>query len=190
MRLRLDLSPATWALLAILVAAIAGVTHAVSVLALPWRSANDAFTRVAALVQPGERATLGDPARESLPFSDPALLMDVCRFDLGAKPFRLALSPLADGFVTIGFHSRHGIAFYGLNVRASDATAFDLVVERQGDSETNTPSEQDGHRVIVVAPETEGFVTLATPLGDGTEREAALDRLGKIECRWDATPAS
>lgn len=190
MRVRLGLSPVTWGLLAVLVAAIAGITHAVSVLALPWRSAGDAFSRIAAVTPPGGRASLDGGAGRTLPFADPALLTDACRFDLGAKPFRLALSPFADGFVTIGFHSRHGTAFYGLTVRASDATAFDLVLERKGADQDGPSAEPDARKVVVIAPEPEGFVTLATPLGEGSERAAAEERLGKVDCRSDAAPGT
>lgn len=188
MPLRPGLSPAVWTLLAVLVVAIAGVTHAVTVLALPWRSSADAFARVAAVMPPEGRATLGSDGPASLPFTDPALLTEACRFDLGQKPFRLALSPFADSFVTIGFHSRHGIAFYGLTVRATDATSFDLVLDQKAADHAEAPAEPDAHRVTVVAPEADGFVTLATPLGDGSAREAAEERLGKVDCRSDTAP--
>lgn len=190
MPLRPGLSPAVWSLLAVLVVAIAGITHAVSVLALPWRSSSDAYARVAALMPPDGRGALPATQARSLPFADAALLTEACRFDLDAKPFRLALSPFADRFVTIGFHSRHGIAFYGLTVRASDATTFDLVLDRKAPDRAETQAEPDAHKVVVVAPEPEGFVTVATPLGDGSERSAAEERLGKVECRWDAAPGT
>ena len=189
MPVRTGLSPATWALLAVLVLAIAGITHVASVLALPWRSGTDAFARVAAAVPPGGRATLGS-GMQGMPFSDPAMLTVACRFDLGVKPFRVALSPLADGFLTIGFHARHGTAFYGLTVRAADASAFDLVLGRALEDRAEGGAEQDARKVAVVTPEAEGFVTISTPLGDGSERAEAEDRLGKAECRSDATPAT
>lgn len=188
MRVRTGLSPATWALLVVLVLAIAGITHVASVLALPWRSGTDAFARVAAVVPAGGRAVLAAGA-QGLPFSDPAMLTVACRFDLAAKPFRLRLSPLADRFLTIGFHARHGIAFYGLTVRAADATAFDLVLGRTPEDRAEGGTEQDTRKVGVMAPEAEGFVTISTPLGDGSERAEAEDRLGKAECRSDAAPA-
>ncbi|MBE7220838.1 MAG: hypothetical protein INR64_20410 [Caulobacteraceae bacterium] len=118
------------------------------------------------------------------------MLMVACRFDLGVKPFRVTLSPLADGFLTIGFHARHGTAFYGLTVRAADATAFDLVLERTPEDRAQGGAEQDARKVAVVAPEAEGFVTISTPIGDGSERAEAEERLGKAECRADAAPAT
>lgn len=189
MRVRTGLSSVTWVLLAVLVLAIAGIAHVASVLALPWRSGSDAFARVAAVVPPEGRAMLGSGAG-GLPFSDPAMLTVACRFDLGAKPFRLALSPIADGFLTIGFHARHGVVFYGLTVRAADATAFDLVLQRMPGDRADDAAEQDTHKVAVAAPEAEGFVTISTPLGDGSERAEAEDRLTKAECRSDPAPAS
>lgn len=187
MRVRTGLSPATWALLAILVLAIAGITHVASVLALPWRSGSDAFARVTAIVPPGGRAMLGSGAAGQ-PFADPAMLTVACRFDLAAKPFRVSLSPIAGSFLTIGFHARHGVAFYGLTVRAADATAFDLVLGQTPDDRSDAAAEQDTRKVTVVTPEAEGFVTISTPLGDGSEQAEAEERLGKAECRSDAAP--
>ncbi|MDX7952514.1 hypothetical protein P7D22_15195 [Lichenihabitans sp. Uapishka_5] len=184
--MRLRPSRSTILVLAVLVLAVAGLAHGASLLILPWRSDHDAFARVAALTATTDRATLDPAGPDAPPFADPAMLTAVCRFDLRAKPFRLSLTPLADRFVTIGFHSRHGLAFYGLTVRAADATRFDLVL-------TDTPTarseaEPDAGNVVVATPEPDGFVTLATPLGEGSNREAAEDRLNGVTCHGDTGP--
>lgn len=178
------LSGLTWVLLALLSAAVAGITHIATVLALPWRSADDAFARVSSLVGPGARLTLPPPDATGarLPFRDPAMLTAVCRFDLRGAAFSLATSPFADSFVTIGFHSRHGLAFYGLTVRAGDNSSLELVLGTADPTPDADENGQRGHQVRVTVPEPEGFVTLATPLGDGSERDAADDRLKHFTC--------
>lgn len=185
------LSPITWMLLAVLTAAVAGLTHIATLLALPWHSPDDAFARVSALVAPDARALLPPPddAAGRLPFRDPTMLTAVCRFDLAAKPFRVTTAPFADGFVTIGFHSRHGIAFYGLTIQASDASGFDLVLGTGQEGRDADEGGQASRQVTVASPEPEGFVTLSTPIGDGSERADAEERLRHFDCRSTPTPS-
>ena len=184
------LSPVTWMLLAVLTAAVAGITHIGTVLALPWRSTENAFARVSLLVPPNGRAILPAPDAEGsrLPFRDPAMLTAVCRFDLRRMPFSLAAAPFPDSFVTVGFHSRHGLAFYGLTIRASDASSLDLVLGTAEAGRGGAEQSRDVHEVAVTTPEPEGFVTVSTPLGDGSERSEAEDRLQRFACR--SMPAS
>jgi uncharacterized membrane protein len=175
----------TWLLLAVLTLAVAGIVHIGTVLALPWRSSEDAFARIASVVPPDGRALLPSPdgGGSRLPYRDPAMLTAVCRFDLRQTPFSLATSPFSDGFVTVGFHSRHGLAFYGLTVQASDASSLDLVLGMQNAGPSASDEPREGHAVAVTAPEPEGFVTISTPLGDGSERSDAEDRLQRFACR-------
>lgn len=173
------------AVLAVLTLAVAGVTHAATVLMLPWQSHRDAFARVAALGPMGTRITVPDAgsAHDPLPFTDPAFVTAVCRYDLKVQPFRIAAAPIEDGFVTLGFHSRHGIAFYGLTRRAGDADPLVLrLVEPSGGRPA--VADLDAHEITIETPEAEGFVSLATPLaGDATE---AHERLARFGCGSDA----
>ena len=160
MRVLTRLSAVAWVLLAVLTAAVAGITHVGAVLALPWRSTDDAFARIAALVPPGTRTMLPAPdgSGSRLPFGDPAMLTAVCRFDLRTAPFSLSTSPFGDSFVSVGFHSRHGLAFYGLTVRASDASSLELVLGTADAGRGTDDGPRDLHQVAVTAPEPEGFV--------------------------------
>jgi uncharacterized membrane protein len=178
-------SGATWGVLALLALAAAGVTHATAILALPWRSHRDAFARVAALGPIGTRVMLPDPGgpRDTIPFRDPGVLTAACRYDLRERPFRLAIVPFGSGFVTVGFHSRHGLGFYGLTVQAADATRLDLALFSKAAADGAVESAGEGS-IKVEAPEPDGFVTVGTPVEDG-DRAAALDRLDAFQCRSD-----
>jgi uncharacterized membrane protein len=188
MRLSFGLSPVAWALLFLLALAVAGVTHAAALLAIPWRSHRDAFARVAALGPVGTKVLLPEAgtANDSIPFGDPAFVTAVCRYDLGAQPFRLSLSPFATSFVSLGFHSRHGLGFYGLTVQAADATRLDLVLAGRNTA-PNAGPDTDDHAITVEVPEPDGFVVLSTPAGESADHAEALERLNVFQCRADAT---
>jgi uncharacterized membrane protein len=187
MRLIPRFSGATWAVLLALTLAVGGVTHGAAILLLPWRSHRDAFARVAALGPVGIKLTLpaADAPSDTIPSREPAFITAVCRYDLRAQPFRVSITPFDDGFVTLGFHSRHGLGFYGLTVRAADASRLDLklVVRDQGQKPGSDVSD---HGVRVEAPEPEGFVLLATP-AENSDEAGARDRLAAFQCRSDAS---
>lgn len=191
MRAVKHITPTTWAVLFVLAVAVAGVTHVTTLLVLPYRSPDDAFARVSALTVAAPRVMLPPPgaAGDSLPFRDPAMLTAVCRFDLRAAAFHVTTSPFAESFVTIGFHSRHGVVFYGLTVQASDGSSLDLALNTGPDDRTAGTEPRDQHQVAVAAPEPEGFVTLSTPLGGGSELDEAEERLKHFGCGPQA-PAS
>jgi uncharacterized membrane protein len=188
MRMILGLSRAVWGVLIVLALVVAGITHAVAVLALPWRSHRDAFARLAALGPVGARVVLpqaGNPS-DPLPFRDPAFAMAACRYDLHSQPFRLSILPFERGFVTLGFHSRHGLAFYGLTVRAADATRLDLVLLSK-ESGATPGLDMGAHAVKIEAPESDGFVLIATPAGNEVDGADALERLNAFQCRAEPT---
>ena len=187
MSVKHSLSPAVLVQLALLTAAVAGISHVMTLLELPSHSRGNAFARIQAVAPLNARLLWSDTAagQAPLPFRDPAMATAVCRFDLRQAPFQVGISPFDTGFVTIGFHSRRGLAFYGLTVHATDATRLDLVVsdkpEARGDPSDPTAGRAN-HAVAVVSPEPEGFVVMATPLRDGAGRLEADERLAHIGC--------
>ncbi|MCW6507510.1 hypothetical protein [Lichenifustis flavocetrariae] len=186
------LSPAILVQLVLLTAAVTGISHVVTLLELPSHSRDNAFARIQATVPLDKQVALSNSGSgpASLPFGDPAMATAVCRFDLRQSPFQVAISPFDTGFVTIGFHSRNGLAFYGLTVHAADATRLDLVVsdksEARGDP-SDSATATANHAVAVVSPDPEGFVLMSTPLGDGIGRAEADERLAHIGCGAGST---
>ena len=184
----------TWLLFGLTTLAVAGVVHIVSVLALPYRAPDDAFQRVASLAPSNRMVRLAETGFDAdrIPFRDPVMGEALCRYDLRTGPLRVAVGPFDRGFLSIGFHSRHGIAFYGLTIRSADATAFALVLQPP-DFKAADLSDDDGRApnrdILVKAPEREGFITVQTPMGDGVDANSVADNLSHVTCAPDAPEA-
>lgn len=144
---------------------VGGIVHIVSILIIPRIAPNDAFARVAAKVEPGTVQILprAISRQNTLPFRDPALASAVCRYDLAQGPLRVSAAVGDSAFVSVSFHSRFGLPFYGLNDRASNDGKLDILLlsaaqldnAEAADSEDSTIRDRD---VRVTSPTMEGFV--------------------------------
>ena len=149
-----------WALAILFIGAI---VHIVSILILPWVAPNDAFARVAGASVPGTVQLLPRAVsrQNSVPFRDPALATAICRYDLQRGPMRIGAVVDGSAFVSVSFHSRFGLPFYGLNDRASNDGKIDVLLMSASQLEKAEAgdSEDDPVRdVRVTSPTTEGFV--------------------------------
>lgn len=185
-------SGATWLLLALVILAVTGLVHIVTVLALPIHASDDAFTRVAGIARVNVKTFLPSPGsgREPLPFLDPAMATAVCRYDLRDGPFHLSITPIERDFLALGFHSRRGRAFYGLTVQPADSTLLDIVLVTQTQKEASDSKRDDDtpppRAVVVVAPEPEGFITMKVPFAPSGGSAAIEARFDAIRCASDA----
>jgi uncharacterized membrane protein len=149
-----------WLLVCLVLAAF---VHIVSILAMPQLAPRDAFRRLAALgaanqFHPLPRAA---PGAELFPFNDPAVATGVCVYDLKNGPLHLRAKLIGDSFVSLSFHTRHGVLFYALTDKAATRQAFDIYVVtadqlaamQARDSEDEPPQE-----LRVVSSSRKGFV--------------------------------
>ena len=165
----------------IAIVAVAGFVHIGTILVYPTRAGDDAFARIAAMAPVGVKTRLDPSMRDGIPFEDAAMATAVCRFDLVQGPFRVAVAPLAEDFLSIGIHSRHGTAFYGLNVHAGEGVPITIVImtdaQRAGAEEGGLAADA-AQDLRIVAPEPKGFVVLQAPSGGPSGGSEALDRVG------------
>ncbi len=142
---------------------IAALVHITSILILPRVAPHDAFARVAALGPPGAVQVLPRAAsrQNTIPFRDPALASAICRYDLQQGPIRVGAVVTDSAFVSVSFHNRFGLPFYGLNDRASNDGKIDVLLmsAAQLEQAEAADSEDDPIRdVRVTSPTTDGFV--------------------------------
>ena len=156
--------------------AVAGLVHFGTILAYSRESDDDAFARVAALAPIRRKTDLPTDPRTRLPFRDAAMLAVVCRYDLRNAPFRIAVPPFGEGFLSFAFYERRSRAFSGLNLHddADNATSLELMTEGQkaalDAAETNGA---DDRSLSIVAPGPEGFALIEAP----PEARAVLDQV-------------
>jgi uncharacterized membrane protein len=159
--------------------AVTGIVHITSILAYPGKATADAFGRVAALAPLGVKTDLPS-ARSGLPGQDAAMAAAVCRYDLGQGPFRIVITPFDDGFLSFGMHSRSGVAFYGLNLHASDDEGLTLVLvtaEQKAAAEQAAGADEESQDLLVAAPEQQGFVVAEAPAEAAGGARALLDHV-------------
>ncbi len=166
--------------------AIAGVTHIVSILAMPRLAPKDSYARVAAIAPLFTTTALPDAAA---PFDDPALAQAACRFDLSRGPARLRAALAPEELTLFSFYSRYGDIFYSMTDRAATRGKLEVLVltraqldrVEEEDSEDELPQE-----LRVVSPTLEGFVLFRSLAERPSERDDAKRRVASIGCGLDA----
>lgn len=162
--------------------AVAGLVHIVTILAYPGRAEADAFARISAFAPIGVKTDLRTTSPAGVPGQDQAMTTVVCRYDLSRGPFRVAMAPFDDGFVSFGMHSRSGIAFYGLNLHAADGNSLTmrLMTDQQRTAEGQAaPEDGADHELKIAAPEPQGFVLIAAPV---EAEESGRDLIERVTC--------
>ena len=144
---------------------LAGIVHIVSVLALPYMAARDAFGRLAAVAAVNQLTMLPKPehGKEIAPFGDPALVTAVCRYDISETPFRLSAVVSGESLVLISFHDRFGKVFYSLTDRAAVRGRIEAVVVTAGQKEALEAEDSEdgpGSDLRLVTTRNQGFILL------------------------------
>jgi uncharacterized membrane protein len=144
---------------------LGGIVHLASVLLLPRTATQDAYTRLAAVVQANTIMALPAPTPDdaALPFMDPAFATAVCRYDLAAGPLKLRV-PVSQAYTSVSFYSRAGIAYYAINDRAAGRRLIelDLMTAQQ---RADLPDDEEvtaADRLIVEAPTPTGLILVRT----------------------------
>ncbi len=169
---------------------IAGIVHIVSVLALPELAPKDAYSRVAALAQPGQEVLLpaAVPGQEVAPYSDPAMAQALCLFDLTRAPMRLKAKLDSAGFLSLSFRTRGGRVFYSMTDLAAVRGDVDIVVmtaaQREA-AEAEDDDEDPPQELRLVSQTPTGFVLIQALAEHHLDRPAAEARLRAVSCAPD-----
>jgi uncharacterized membrane protein len=152
---------------AILVAAaavLAAIVHLLLILLTPLVATRDAYARLATLGRVNETAALpsGGPGGGAPPYSDPAVAMAFCRYDLASGPLRVR-APIGRAFTSISFHTHRGLAFYALTDRAGAHGAIEVVLATPDDVRAlaaRDDEESPSRDLRIAAPDREGYVVI------------------------------
>jgi uncharacterized membrane protein len=168
---------------------LAGIIHILSVLAMPLFAPDDAYSRVASLVPVNGTHVFPrpKPGQEVFPFSDPAMAVAVCRFDLTSAPLRIVapLRMIGDGFLSLSFHDRRGTVFYAVTDKAATRGRLEIAVytPSQRESAEAADSEDEQPRELrVTAPSLTGFVMFRNLAVRPSAYADVEDQLKAITC--------
>jgi uncharacterized membrane protein len=183
MRLIRGIGPVALLLHGLAVVAVAGVVHIVTVFRAPALAKHDAFDRVAASAPVNAISRLSRPASDdAAPFRDPSMAAAVCRYDLSRAPLRITVDPIDQRFVSLGMHSRKGLAFYGLVVRSTERSPISMLVLTAAQNEETSGDDEPSRDLRIVAPEQDGFVLIETPAGDAGATTLSDQTLARVRC--------
>ena len=162
---------------------IAGITHIVSILAMPRLAPRDSFARMRDIAPFHRTTVLTRQAAGEPPFEDPALARGVCLFDLSQGPVRLRANLAPESLMLMSFQSRYGDVFYSMTDRSATRGRLEVLLLTQpqlDDVEAEDSEDELPRELRIVAPTREGFVLfralaeLPGELGDAEKRIAAI----------------
>jgi uncharacterized membrane protein len=171
---------------------VAGIVHIVSVLSMPLAAPEDAYTRVAALAPLGTAQLLPKPTpgHTVFPFSDPAMAVAVCRFDLGTAPMRIRIKTAIDGFLSMSFHDRRGTVFYAITDKAAIHGTLEAVLFTPSQlevAESNDAEDEQPRDLRVTAPDLTGFVMFRALAVRPSAYAEVEEQLKSAACQADRT---
>ena len=168
---------------------LAGIVHLAAVLAMPWLSERDAFSRLRSTLTADKSEIVAAPATADtwLPQPDPALAVSACAYNLDEGPTRVSAQtgPL---FQSLSFHAKASGTFFAITDRAAIRGALDLVVmtRQQLDEALASEDEDEPTRdVRIVAPHREGFVVVRVLAAFPSLREEAETAAKSVSCTID-----
>lgn len=163
---------------------MAGAVHIVSVLAMPHLAPRDAYAVFSDWG--GVNEFLSPPATDAAHrFSDPALEMVVCRFDVSRGPVRITASVDSEHYLSLMFQSRTGQIFHALTDRAALRGKITALLARAEDIEAleDAEAEEGGQKELRLTPPTPTGLVIARALADApSDRAAAKARLRALLC--------
>lgn len=149
-----------WALGGVL---LGGVVHLTTVLLLPRTATQDAYARLAPIAPVNTVVPVPPASPDSalIPFTDPAFVAAVCRYDLSAGPLKLT-APVTQAYTSVTFYTRRSVAYYALNDRAAGRRVIELDLMTSA-QRGELPEEEDvtaADRLIVESPTVTGLIIL------------------------------
>jgi uncharacterized membrane protein len=165
---------------------LGGVVHLLTILLLPGAATQDAYARLSPIAPVNAMAPIPPPApdRAILPFMDPAFASAVCRYDLSSGPLKLT-APISQGYTSVSFYARNGVAYYAINDRAAGRRTIelDLMTTQQ---HTDMPEEEDvtaADRLIVESPSVTGLIIVRALAPEPGLMAKAREALAAAQCR-------
>jgi uncharacterized membrane protein len=164
---------------------LAAAVHIVTILMVPRLAPQDAYRRFAGLGPDFRFDLLGTPTPESapLPGLDPAMRFAICRYDLSARPLEIHVGLEAD-YWALSLHDRRGQSFYVVNNRSADRDRLEvlLATPRQAAEIRRVLPENQLGRLLVEAPDVEGFAVVRALVALPSEAESIEAKLRQATC--------
>lgn len=163
-----------WILVGTITLVLAAIVHFGVVLAVPYTSPQDAWSRLQDIIRDEEVAILPAalPGEEILPLLDPNLVYGVCRFDVGEGPFAVS-AEMPPAYWSIAFHTPNGVIFYAIDDEAAVDGSLDIELrnpEAMRRYQLAATAEETDRVLAVEAPSRTGYVLMRALVSRGASR--------------------
>ncbi|MGL4635853.1 MAG: DUF1254 domain-containing protein [Beijerinckiaceae bacterium] len=169
---------------------LAGITHLLSVLMMPYLASNNPAQRLASGLEANAPFQLADKTAGSpdLPFADPAMVTAVCPFDVTDAPVRLQLRT-GEHFLSIVFLTNDGRINYAMTDKAALRRVIDIriLTETQlRQVEAQDPDDEPVQELRIRVKDMRGVVVVRAlnPVASAAEANRAL--LQRMVCGSDS----
>jgi uncharacterized membrane protein len=164
---------------------LGGIVHLATILILPRTAVRDAYSRLEPLTPVNTVTPLPIPApgNEVIPFMDPAFATAVCRYDLSNGSLKVS-APISQGYTSLSFYTRRGIAYYAINDRAAGRRSIELDL-MTADQRADLPENDEmtaADRLIVESPTTTGLIFLKALIPEPSLISMAQTALAGAKC--------
>lgn len=166
---------------------IAGIVHISSILLLPSVATRNSYTRLSPLAPARGFAIMPavKPGDESLPFTDPGAILAVCRYDLGAGPWRIRVDIDSEALTSLSFYSSSGLVFHTLTDRAALRGRLDVMLGTAAQVEAAEAADTDEtpvNEVRLASSSRSGLVLIRAMAPSRAGAEPLMRRLKAAEC--------
>lgn len=168
----------------------AGIAHITSIFALPHFTITDAFSRLEDGAPINTLALVDEKDLLTLPFTDPATTLAICRYSLAEGPVRIRVS-LSETFLAISFAERRRGIYSSVSDRAATAGSLDIVLATQGQLDRIAALDDEDQaieEIRILAPRREGLAILKVFVDRPSSRERAETVLREARCDSETLP--
>lgn len=169
---------------------VAGLTHILSLFAVPKLAKGDAFHWLAQDA-PIHAVAIVEPARmRSSTHIDPNFALGVCRYDLSGGPLRIRV-PLSESFTSVTFGELGTGVFASVSDRAATGGSLDVVLATPAQAAKIAALDEEDQVVEelrVRAPSPRGLAILSVFVDRPSGRERANAALAQARCDQEGLP--
>jgi uncharacterized membrane protein len=167
---------------------LGGIVHLGTVLVLPRMATQDAYARLSPSAPLNRFVPLPAPTPDdaALPFMDPAFATAVCRYSLDGGPVKMSV-PISQGYTSVSFYNRNGVAYYAINDRAAGRRTIelDLMTTQQRNQIQEDEEVTAADRLIVESPTTTGLIVVRALGAEPGLMQMARRAAESAQCRQE-----
>lgn len=169
---------------------VAGLTHIVSLFALPRLVQGDAFTWLVRDAPLHTMARVEAARLRSSTHIDPNFALAICRYDLTGGPLRLRI-PLSETFTAISFAEVGRGIFASVSDSAATGGSLDIVLATSAQiAKISSLDEEDKvvEEIRMAAPRARGIAILSVFVDRPSARERSEALLSQASCEQETLP--